>query len=116
MWMSEVEMKVWMRGRCESLIAPSGVDVGLVGAGEAADHRALDAARDRLDRLEVAGRGDREAGLDHVDAQPRELLGDLDLLAVFSEMPGDCSPSRRWCRRCGRGLRRMRVPSDLLLL
>ena len=42
--------------------------------------RALDLAGDRLDGLEVAGRGDREAGLDHVDAQPRELLGDLELL------------------------------------
>ena len=60
--------------------SPGGVDVGLVGAGQAADHRALDAAGDRLDRLEVAGRGDREAGLDHVDAQAGELLGDLDLL------------------------------------
>ena len=74
-------MKVWMRGRCGVLDRPpGGVDVGLVGAGQAADHRALDVAGDRLDRLEVAGRGDREAGLDHVDAQPRQLLGDLDLL------------------------------------
>ena len=35
----------------------------------------------RLDGLEVAGRGDREAGLDDVDAQARELVGDLELLA-----------------------------------
>ena len=56
MWMSEVEMKVWMRGRWESLIAfHARVDVGLVGAREPADHRALDVAGDRLDRLEVAG-------------------------------------------------------------
>ncbi len=75
-------MKVWMRGRCRVLDRPpGGVDVGLVGAGQAADHRALDVAGDRLDRLEVAGRGDREAGLDHVDPQARQLLGDLDLLA-----------------------------------
>ena len=74
-------MKVWMRGRCGVPDRPpGGVDVGLVGAGEAADHRALDPAGDRLDRLEVAGRGDREAGLDHVDPEPGELLGDLDLL------------------------------------
>ena len=74
-------MKVWIRGRWESLIAsPGGIDVGLVGSGQAADDRPLDLARDRLDGLEVAGRGDREAGLDHVDAQARELLGDLDLL------------------------------------
>ena len=68
--------------------APGGVDVGLVGAGEAADDRALDLARDRLDGLEVAGRGDREAGLDHVDAQPRELLGDLELLLGVQRDPG----------------------------
>ena len=42
--------------------------------------RALDLAGDRLHGLEVAGRGDREAGLDDVDAQARELLGDLELL------------------------------------
>ena len=89
MWMSEVEMKVWMRGRCRLLDRPpGGVDVGLVGAGEAADDRPLDPSRDRLDGLEVAGRGDREAGLDHVDAQPRELLGDLDLLGGVQRDPG----------------------------
>ena len=81
MWMSEVEMKVWMRGPRGVLDrVPGGVDVGLVGAREAADHRALDLAGDRLHRLEVAGRGDREAGLDHVHAEPGELLGDLHLL------------------------------------
>ena len=74
-------MNVWMRGRCGVADRPpGGVDVGLVGAGEAADHRALDRARDLLHGLEVAGRGDREAGLDHVDPQPRQLLGDLHLL------------------------------------
>ena len=89
MWMSEVEMKVWIRGRSASLIAsPGRVDVGLVGAREAADHRPLDRARDRLDRLEVARRGDREAGLDHVDAEARELLGDLDLLLRVERDPG----------------------------
>ena len=35
---------------------------------------------DRLDRLEVAVGRDREAGLDHVDPEARELLGDLELL------------------------------------
>ena len=39
-----------------------------------------DGARDRLDALEVAGRGGGEARLDHVDAEPLELLADLDLL------------------------------------
>ena len=71
------------------------LDVGGVRAGEPGDDRAVDLARDRLHGLEVARRRDREAGLDHVDAQARELVGDLELLGVFSEMPGDCSPSRR---------------------
>ena len=60
---------------------PCAIDVGGVGARQTADDRALDLAGDRLDRLEVAGRGDREAGLDDVDAEARELLGDLELLA-----------------------------------
>src|SRR5262249_2277243 len=59
---------------------PGRVDVGLVGAGEPADDRPLHVVGDRLDSLEVTGRGDREAGLDHVDAEPGELLRDLDLL------------------------------------
>jgi hypothetical protein len=40
----------------------------------------VDVAGDRLDGLEVAGRGDREPGLDHVHAEASELLRDLDLL------------------------------------
>ena len=59
---------------------PCTIDVRRVRAGQAGDDRALDLAGDRLHRLEVAGRGDREAGLDDVDAQPRELVGDLELL------------------------------------
>ena len=37
---------------------------------------------DRLHRLEVALAGDREAGLDDVDPEARQLLGDLELLAL----------------------------------
>ena len=33
-----------------------------------------------MDRLEIAVRGDREAGLDHVDAHGLEDLGDAELL------------------------------------
>ena len=68
--------------------APGGVDVGLVGAGEAADDRPFDPLGDFLHRLEVAGRGDREAGLDHVDPEPRQLLGDLHLLGGVERDPG----------------------------
>ena len=59
---------------------PGSIDVTGEGACQTGDHRAVDVARDALNGLEVAGRGDREAGLDDVDAEPRELLGDLELL------------------------------------
>src|SRR5262245_12487712 len=49
-------------------------------AGEAGDDRPVDLAGDRLHGLEVAVAGDREARLYDVDAQSRELLGDLQLL------------------------------------
>ena len=41
---------------------------------------ALGLLGDPADRLEVAGRGGREAGLDHVHLEPRELARDLELL------------------------------------
>ena len=93
----ELVLDVDVRGRDERVDprarrvldrAPGGVDVRLVGARQPADHRALDVAGDLLDRLEVAGRGDREARLDHVDAEPCELLGDLDLLLRVERDPG----------------------------
>ena len=67
---------------------PGGVDVLEAGAREPADDRAVHLAGDRLDRLEVAGRGDREARLDHVHAEPRELVGDLHLLLPVERDPG----------------------------
>ena len=74
-------MNVWIRGRCGVLDrVPGRVDVGHVGPRQTRDHRSLNCARDRLHGLEVARRGDRKARLDHVDAQPRELLCDLQLL------------------------------------
>ena len=39
-----------------------------------------DLAGDGLHRLEVAGRGDGEAGLDHVHAEVLQGVGDLQLL------------------------------------
>ena len=64
------------------------LDVGRLSARQAGDHGAVHLAGDRLDRLEVAGRGDREAGLDDVDAQPRELVRDLELLGRVQRDPG----------------------------
>ena len=76
-------MKVWMRlrsGRLDGLGAA--VDVLGAGAREAADHGILRALGDLVHGGEVAFRGDREAGLDDVDAHVVEELGDLELLLV----------------------------------
>ena len=59
---------------------PRAVDVVEAGAREPGDDRTAHRLGDRLDRLEVAVAGDREAGLDDVDTQTRELFGDLELL------------------------------------
>jgi len=67
---------------------PSPVDVGLPAAGQAANARPFHRLGDFADRLEVAGRGDREAGLDHVDPQVGEGLGNLHLLAQIHACPG----------------------------
>ena len=80
MWMSLVAMKVWMRGRSASRTASQARRCPCCRAGEPADHGPFDLAGDRLHRFEVARGGDREAGLDHVHAQARELLRDLELL------------------------------------
>ena len=56
------------------------LDVRRVGAGQAGDDRAVHLAGDRAYRLEVTRRRDRKSSLDHVHAEPRELLGDLQLL------------------------------------
>jgi hypothetical protein len=60
---------------------PGTVDVGVVAAGQAADdRRTADRVGDFADRLEVAGRSDRKAGFDNIDAEGDEGLGDLHLL------------------------------------
>ena len=67
-------------GRLDRLAAA--VDVLLAGAREASDHRILGALGDLVDGHEVAVRGDRETGLDDVDAHLVEQLGDLELLLM----------------------------------
>ena len=59
---------------------PCPVDVGLAAAGQPANDRAAYRAGDPADRLEVARRGDREPGLDHVGAEFHQGLRDLELL------------------------------------
>ena len=55
--------------------------------GQARDHGTVDLAGDRPYRLEVTWRGDRESSLDHVDAEPRQLLRDLQLLGRVERDP-----------------------------
>ena len=64
------------------------VDVGRVAPGQAADDRPVDLPRDRLDRLEVAGRGDGEAGLDHVHAQVAQRPSHVQLLGQVHAAAG----------------------------
>ena len=70
-----------LRRRLDPL--PALLDVAAVGAREAADDRSVGRAHllgDAPHRVEVVGRGGREAGLHHVDAEARELPRDLELL------------------------------------
>src|SRR5260370_291795 len=55
-------------------------NVRLVGSGQTANRAAPDRAGDRLNGLEVAIRGRRKSGLDHVDLQSLELLGNAHFL------------------------------------
>ena len=67
---------------------PGAVDVLIAAAGQAADHRPANATGRSPHRLEVAGRGDGKAGLDHVDAQFDQRLGDLHFLRQVHARPG----------------------------
>jgi len=63
-----------------------------MGSRQAGDHRSFDRARDLLHRLEIARRGDWKARLDHVHAQPRQLLGDLQLFLCVQRDAGRLLP------------------------
>ena len=75
---------------------PAGLDVASLACSGRAPRpwRPSPSSAIACDRLEVARRGDREAGLDHVDAEPLELARDAQLLGRVMLQPGDCSPSR----------------------
>ena len=80
MWIFEVAMNTWMRGRSAWRTAShASIDVLEARAGEPGDDRAAHRLGDRLDGVEVAVGGDREPGLDHVDPEAGELFGDLQL-------------------------------------
>ena len=59
---------------------PRRVDIGLLRAVERRDRAAAHVLGHEPDALDLAGRGDREPGLDDVDAEALELAGDLQLL------------------------------------
>ena len=95
MWMSEVEMKVWMRGRSESLIA---------------FHAASMSALCVRARPQITGPSTPRAIASTASKSPGEVIGKPASMTstprrasccaistfscVFSEIPGDCSPSR----------------------
>ena len=54
---------------------PSALDILRTGTGEASNNRSPDDCGDGLNGGEVAFRGDREAGFDHVYAEAVELMG-----------------------------------------
>ena len=85
----ELVLHVQRRGRNEGMDAAIGggaqrldaaVDVGPRGAGQPGHLGDLERFGDRLDRLEVAVRGDREASLDDVDAHLLEHGRDAQFL------------------------------------
>ena len=67
---------------------PTAVDVPVVRARQPADHCRLRAFCNIRHRREVALRGDREPGLDDVDAPVIEQLGDLELFVVGHRRAG----------------------------
>src|SRR5262249_37860241 len=87
----QLPLHVDRRGRDEGVDAAApgrldgfagAVDVGLAGAGKAADDGVLRALGDLAYGVEVAFRCDGEAGLDDVDAHLVEELGDFELLLM----------------------------------
>ena len=93
--MSEVEMKVWMRGRWESLIAFQAASMSALCVRE---------------RPQITGPSTWRAMLSTASKSPGEVTGKPASITstprrascwaistfswVFSEIPGDCSPSR----------------------
>ena len=95
MWMSEVEMKVWIRGRCESLIAPQAASMSALWVRASP---------------QITGPSTPRAIASTASKSPGEVIGKPASITstprrasccaistfscVFSEIPGDCSPSR----------------------
>src|SRR5439155_6936778 len=96
MWMSDVEMKVWMRGRSASRTAPCAASTSATCA------RASPAMTGPSTWRAIAWTASKSPGL--VIGKPASMTSTPSLASwwaissfscVFSEMPGDCSPSRK---------------------
>ena len=99
MWMSLVAMKTWscrLRAGSRAAAATSRPRPRSAPAPRSPAHRPPPTSLgDAPHRLRLAGRGRREARLDDVHPEARELLRDADLLVDGQAAPGACSPSRR---------------------
>ena len=84
-WMSEVARKMWMRGTDRRLDRlPAAIDVARTGARQPADRgsvgAAISSAQWRAPLAKSPVRSRREAGLDDIDPQARQLPRDVELL------------------------------------
>ena len=115
MWMSEVEMKVWIRGRAESLIAPQAASMSALCVRARPQITGPSTSRAIASTASKSpGRGDREAGLDHVDARAgRAAARSRPSPACSARCPATARRPSAWCRRCGPGSRRVRVRCSL---
>ena len=68
--------------------ARGGLDIFALAPGERGDARAADLAGDLADGFRVTGGGDREAGLEDVDAEIGELVRHAELLVVVHGAAG----------------------------
>ena len=67
---------------------PGPIDVGIIASRQPADRGRRDCFGNVADAGEVAGRGDRKAGLDDIHPQLHEGLGDLQFLGEVHARPG----------------------------
>ena len=77
-WMSEEEMKVWIRGRLAALTALAQTSMSfLMARARPVDHRLFEGLGDFAYRLEIARGGHGKSRFDDVHAQLFQLDGDL---------------------------------------
>ena len=73
-------IKVWIRGRSASPSAsPALLDVLVHSAGQPANYRPGNFLPNAAHGLKILVGGHRKAGLDNIDLQPRQLVGDFQL-------------------------------------